>query len=369
MRIQIGTAGGDILATLDALAASTPTGVVVEDLGVTATYGTLYAPAEFTVFFGGSGLTMAGGFFTGGTLTAMQVWDGELSMVRFDQFAESALNATIASTLQGFDFSGTDEFVGTAGNDLLQPAIGNDLVRARAGDDIIVGGQGHDVIDGGIGIDTSLYSGPRSRYQITFDDATKEWTVQDKGFVSPDGTDTLGDIERLAFTDMTLSLVAPPRASAPDYGKSTGFLLDPVYYLLQNSELVPTLTMENAAAHYASVGAAQGRAPNAWFDAAWYEARWPDLAPLGLDDATLFAHYNLYGVWEGRAPGPAFATFDGGRYLFNNPDVALYVDANIGDFLGSRTNGAIAHFIIYGHDEQRLAFDTGGQAIELGYVA
>ena len=79
-------------------------------------------------------------------------------------------------------------------------------------------------------------------------------------------------------------------------------------------------------------------------------------------------HYNLYGVWEGRSGGPKFELFDGNRYLAENPDVAAYVDANVEDFLGSRSNGAIAHFIIYGNNEQRLAFDLTGQAIDMGYI-
>jgi hypothetical protein len=79
-------------------------------------------------------------------------------------------------------------------------------------------------------------------------------------------------------------------------------------------------------------------------------------------------HYNLYGVWEGRSAGPKFDQFNGNRYLTDNPDVAAYVDAYIGDFLGSRTNGAIAHYVIYGANEGRAAFDLVGQAIELDYL-
>ncbi len=40
------------------------------------------------------------------------------------------------------------------------------------------------------------------------------------------------------------------------------------------------------------------------FDADHYRNRWDDLRALALDDATLFLHYNLYGVWEGRSAGP-----------------------------------------------------------------
>ena len=59
-----------------------------------------------------------------------------------------------------------------------------------------------------------------------------------------------------------------------------------------------------------------------------------------------------------------FDKFDGTRYLTENPDVAAYVDAYVKDFLGSRTNGAIAHYIIYGANESRLAYDTTGQVLE-----
>jgi hypothetical protein len=92
-------------------------------------------------------------------------------------------------------------------------------------------------------------------------------------------------------------------------------------------------------------------------------ARWPDLGALGLDDATLFRHYNRFGVWEGRSPGPAFDRFDGERYLRENPDVAAYVDAHLPDFLGSRRNGAIAHFLLYGAPEGRLAYDEAGAPV------
>ena len=47
-------------------------------------------------------------------------------------------------------------------------------------------------------------------------------------------------------------------------------------------------------------------------------------------------------MWSGSA-GSTFNKFDGTRYLKDNPDVAEYVDAYVADFLGSRSNGAIAH--------------------------
>ena len=56
-----------------------------------------------------------------------------------------------------------------------------------------------------------------------------------------------------------------------------------------------------------------------------------------------------------RSAGPAFDHYDGARYLLDNSDVAADVDANLADFLGSRTNGA---------NEGRIAYDTSGQEIE-----
>ena len=101
-----------------------------------------------------------------------------------------------------------------------------------------------------------------------------------------------------------------------------------------------------------------------WFDADYYANRWDDLKQLNLTPDILFMHYNLYGVWEGRSAGPMFDRYDGDRYLTDNPDVAAYVDAYVNDFLGSRTNGAIAHYIIYGADEGRVAYDLDGNQIE-----
>ncbi|HPA88703.1 MAG TPA: hypothetical protein PLN35_03000 [Quisquiliibacterium sp.] len=244
---------------------------------------------------------------------------------------------------------------------------GADTITGGTGDDVLQGRQGNDTISGGAGTDTAVFFGARAAYTVA--KVGLGWQVSTT--TAGDGTDTLQAVERLRFTDQTVSLVEPAQAPGtppPAYAQSNSFLFDPVYYLLDNPELVPGVTLETAAQHYLSAGAAAGKAPNAWFDATWYEARWPDLTPLALDDATLFMHFNLYGVWEGRAPGPKFQAFDGTRYLRDNPDVAAYVDAYVDDFLGSRTNGAIAHYIIYGADEQRVAYDTSGVAIDLGFA-
>lgn len=172
----------------------------------------------------------------------------------------------------------------------------------------------------------------------------------------------------MRFADAELPLQYQRQALAPGPGKDASFLFDPIFYLLSNTAAVPTLTVAAALSSYQEAGAAQGRAPTAWFDPTYYSNRWADLSPLLLDNATLFAHFNLFGVWEGRSPGPRFDAFDGARYLRDYPDVAGYVNGNLADFLGSQTNGAIAHYLLFGANEQRVAYDSHGAFVDVGYI-
>ncbi len=69
-----------------------------------------------------------------------------------------------------------------------------------AGDDTLVGAGGDDVIDGGQGSDTVVFSGTRADYNITQDDAGN-FIVTDLREGSPDGTDTVRNIENFCFSD------------------------------------------------------------------------------------------------------------------------------------------------------------------------
>ncbi len=256
-----------------------------------------------------------------------------------------ALNAANTEALIPIALGGDDEVLGTDGADVLRAAGGGDTVMGKGGDDALFGDAGNDLLDGGEGVDGARFLGVAGSFVLTRD--RLNLGVSDKTGI--EGSDTLVSIERLQFADKAFDLVNPPRTSVPAYNTNNGFLFDAVL-------------------HYFASGAAQGKSPSSWFDATWYENRWPDLTPHRFDDATLFMHYNLYGVWEGRSAGPAFDQFDGNRYLADSPDVAAYVDAHLPDFLGSRSNGAIAHYVIYGQHELRPAFDLVGQPIDLGYA-
>ncbi len=240
----------------------------------------------------------------------------------------------------------------------------DDWLKGSDTGNVLRGDAGDDLLDGRDGADSAMFLGTRASFSVA---KVRDLFVVDD-LTDAEGTDWLSSVERLQFGDVSLPLVNLPRARAPEYGQDKGFLFDGVYYLLANQALGATLTLETALDNYMNIGGSQHLAPNSWFDAAYYAARWPDLAALQLPDATLFLHYNLFGVWEGRSAGPKFDRFDGNRYLTENTDVAEYVDANLPAFLGSRSNGAIAHFLIYGAPESRVAYDTDGALVDMGYV-
>ncbi len=78
----------------------------------------------------------------------------------------------------------------------------NDVIYGGAGNDVITGGIGNDFIDGGAGINTAVYSGNASDYDII--SVGNEVIVTDR-VAGRDGTDTLTNIEFLRFADTTIS--------------------------------------------------------------------------------------------------------------------------------------------------------------------
>ena len=110
--------------------------------------------------------------------------------------------------------------------------------------------------------------------------------------------------------------------------------------------------------HFVQIGAARGYKPNATFDPTYYKNAFADLKNTDFNAADLLYHFMQYGLDEGRIPSEALATFDGTAYLAANPDVAAYVNANLAQFGGSVTNGALAHYVKFGAAEGRTAPGT-----------
>lgn len=215
--------------------------------------------------------------------------------------------------------------VGTSGADTLAGQVlssgtstGPSYVFGGPGDDTITaytlapvasgrpGGGGAITIDGGVeragnGLDTVLLpvplAGLRSHsWQGAPFNGTPSLLLQ-----TPDEAVTLLQVERLGFTDLTITVQRDP-------------LVDFLFY--------DTTYADAAAAdvdvrrHYDAYGWREGRDPNAFFDTDAYLAFNLDVRGAGTNP---LGHYDAYGWREGRDPS---AAFDTGLYLAFNPDVA-----------------------------------------------
>ena len=115
-------------------------------------------------------------------------------------------NIANANLYNGNTASLIENAIGGSGNDTI---IGNDA------NNVITGGAGNDTIDGGAGTNTAIYNGTASQYQITKLNSTT-WQIVDLRFGSPDGTDTLTNIQLLQFFDQTLGLGSANVINYPD---------------------------------------------------------------------------------------------------------------------------------------------------------
>ncbi|MGY4287220.1 serralysin [Bradyrhizobium sp. LM2.7] len=102
-----------------------------------------------------------------------------------------------------------DNATGGSGNDtIVGNAIANTL-NGGSGNDTITGGAGNDTINGGAGTDTATYSGNESNYAISYNSSTKIFTISDLRSGSPDGTDSVQQVEYLHFSDRTVATSTP----------------------------------------------------------------------------------------------------------------------------------------------------------------
>jgi Ca2+-binding RTX toxin-like protein len=111
---------------------------------------------------------------------------------------------------QGDILGGIESVIGSAFNDTL---------TGNSGNNTLVGGGGNDTIDGMAGSDTAVFSGLRSQYTLIRLDGNG---VRVTG---PDGTDTLSNVESLAFNDQTVDWTSNFKASTFElaaFGTSAG---------------------------------------------------------------------------------------------------------------------------------------------------
>ncbi|MBY5635207.1 RTX toxin [Rhizobium leguminosarum] len=91
--------------------------------------------------------------------------------------------------------------IGTSVGDTLLGAGGDDVISGLAGDDQLQGGNGSDRMDGGAGSDVALFEYDLSAYTISVADGRV--LVVDGSF-----TDTITNVEKLQFSDMSVSVGA-----------------------------------------------------------------------------------------------------------------------------------------------------------------
>jgi|GEM_PF-5089368 len=117
-----------------------------------------------------------------------------------------------------FGGDGDDSIIGGTGNDILYGEYGpeneacdllsnTDLCYDEAmGDDTIEGGAGNDTIYGGSGTDTVVFLGNLSDYVITFNEEDDTYVVKDIRDESPDGTNTVTQVEYFDFNDVDVDV-------------------------------------------------------------------------------------------------------------------------------------------------------------------
>ncbi|MET0675680.1 MAG: FG-GAP-like repeat-containing protein, partial [Bradyrhizobium sp.] len=142
----------------------------------------------FTVTFSGAGKGDVSATIEAGSLNA------KMDLVNGNEIYANA-NTTLNEGAAGLRLIGIQNINGT-GNNLANVITGN------SGANILTGLGGNDVIDGGNGTDTAVFSGKMSDYKIVLNGTSA--TIEDMRSGSPDGIDTISNIELVNFGGTTV---------------------------------------------------------------------------------------------------------------------------------------------------------------------
>jgi hypothetical protein len=150
-----------------------------------------------------------------GTSSTVNLNPGTFSS--FDGMANNmavAFNTSLDTLILG---GGSD--VATANNDgdMLKGGLGADTLTGGTGNDTLNGGGGNDTLNGGAGSDTAVFTGARANYQF-HNLGGGVLQVVDARAGSPDGTDTVQNIETASFSDGTVAVGTLSGPSAPVIG-------------------------------------------------------------------------------------------------------------------------------------------------------
>jgi len=127
-----------------------------------------------------------------------------------------------------YGVAGNDEMHGNGENDWLDGGTGNDIMTGDAGNDAFLAGAGNDSIDGGTETDTVIFSGNRSDYTLRVN-SDGSVTLTDQRTGSPDGADTIVNVEWFQFADTLLDathLSIPPTIISNGGGATAALAFD-----------------------------------------------------------------------------------------------------------------------------------------------
>jgi serralysin len=200
---------------IDATRAFPATPMMADILTVQSIYGTQgFANTGDTVYGANSTATGYGGllsFMMRGDFNPDLYSSGPVAMTLYDTGGNDTIDASFSDAgqtirLTGGSFSDIGGYTGNVAiylDTVIENAIGgggNDTLLGNAVGNRLEGGAGDDVIDGGGGTDTAVYAIGSTEAEVTVD--------EDGVFevVSSLGTDTLANIEFVAFADKTVRI-------------------------------------------------------------------------------------------------------------------------------------------------------------------
>ncbi len=111
---------------------------------------------------------------------------------------------------------------------------GKDTILGNAAANVLTGGRGNDILDGRGGSDTAAFSGSKANYSW-WANSDASWTIVDRRTGSPDGTDTLKNIEYLRFSDVVAALGGQPSTS--QQSNITPVAANDTYSAVKNTKL------------------------------------------------------------------------------------------------------------------------------------
>lgn len=153
-----------------------------------------------------------------GTFFDFNTYGPKVSFTIYDSGGLDTIDASRYSNSQRLDLTpgnfssvgGYADNIGIYLTTIVENAVGGagaDEIIGNQAPNQITGGAGNDVLEGGEGTDTAVYSGASAGY-IWTKSTGGAWTVQDMRANSPDGVDTLRNVEILRFSDMSVTLDA-----------------------------------------------------------------------------------------------------------------------------------------------------------------